>query len=478
MLKLTRKLLQGIASALVRYASSIEKLLAQDNSTVGRSLNDYSDERPPAHWLAKVRQGTPHLLENRFNDTQSVSYSSGATSESGLASPLSDATNEEPPAHWMEKVRRGAPYLLNGQPVAKKRIPEQSVTLDRESLLQPNHQTASESVSIQAGSILKPTHTSETRYESYLESSLIKKSGPVLENTRTDPYDSFRMNSHKTEIQLDESRQKISTDLPLKQSHRKVAKPFTDNAILTSSEKKTVPFEAEIRQPYLTRPLAKNSEIKSKVPSGKPRLRMQQLNITIPNAATHDENYQQQTRTRHKQFSLDSRTRIERDRREKSSVTQRFSDHIAESDSVNKSALNQRDFNETVAAHSKKTTHFIFSHKLEEQPNHNRQRIDRHLPKTGGTVITDIPFGSNQQQYIIPIANTVEPFESDIPRWPSLPGEREKRLSDDPWPELPEENLSVSDKMFQSAMNFAQLQNTLARNRRSELEQRGKSWNG
>lgn len=461
MLKLTRKLLQGIASALVRYANSIEKLLAQDNSSVGRSLNDYSDERPPAHWLAKVRQGAPHLLENRFNDTQSVSYSSGATSEFGLVSPLSNATNEKPPAHWIEKVRRGAPYLLNGQPVPKKRIPEQSVTLDRESLLQqPNHQTVSESDSIRAGSILKPTHTSETRYESYLESSLIKKSGPVLENTRTDPYDSFRMSSHETEIQLDKSRQKISTDLPLKQSHRKVEKPFTDNAIFNSSEKKTAPFEAEIRQPDLTRPLAKNSEIKSKVPSGKPRLRMQQLNITIPNATTHDENYQQQTRTRHKQFSLDSRTRIERDHREKNSVTQRFSDYIAESDSVNKSALNQRDFNETVASHPKKTTHFIFSHKLEEQPNHNRQRIDRHLPKTGGTVITDIP------------------FESDIPRWPSLPGEREKRLSDDPWTELPEENFSVSNKMFQSAMNFAQLQNTLARNRQSELEQRGKSWNG
>lgn len=478
MLRLTRKLLQGIARTLARYARLIEKLLAQDDSPANRYSIDYSDERPPAHWLARVRQGAPHLLDKRYDDTQTVSYSSETLSESGPSAPVASNEGEEPPAHWVEKVRRGAPYLLDDQPVYKKHDLEQSAADDRESPQSSWDQTARDIDPDSSGNNEKKLHTSETSYKSSLKLSYQKKPGFSSQIIRPGPYNSFGMDAHKKVLQHDKPRLQDTPGLTQRNSSRKAKKPYIGAVSLISSEKKATASETEFRQPDPTGSPAQNSEIKSKNLSSNRRLRIQRPNVTVPDATTHNNNYRPQSRSQDDRFTLNNRVRTERDSRDKNLATHQFPGKITKSGSINKNTLSQRELNETAASHPDKTAHFFFSYKPEERMNRNRERIDHHLPETTGTVSADNLFGTNQKQYITQATRTIEPFGSGVSHWPNLPGERQKQISDGQWPELPEENLPTAKTMIQSTINFAQLQHTIARDRQSEIEQRGISWSG
>ncbi|SEN41095.1 hypothetical protein [Nitrosomonas marina] len=476
MLRLTRKLLQGIARTLARYANSIEKLLAQYDSPASRSSIDYSDERPPAHWLAKVRQGAPHLLDNRCDDTQTVSYSSETFNESGPSSPVASSAGEKPPAHWVEKVRRGAPYLLDEQFVYKKHNLEQSAANDRESLQSSRNQTAGYIDSDSTGNNEKKLHTSETRYKSSLKLLYRKKPGLSSEINLPDSYNSFRMDDHKKEMQHDKSHLKDTTGLTQRHSSRKAKKPFAGAGSLISSEKKTTAPAPEFGQPDPTGSPAQYSEIQSANLSSNRQHRVQRPNVTVPDITAHINNYRSQSRSQDDRLILKNRVRIGRDSRDQYRITPHFPDKITKSGAVSKNTPSQRKLNKTAASHPDKTAHFFFSYKPEEHLNRNRARINRHLPETTGTVSADNLFGTNQKQYLTRITRTIEPFESGLSHWPNLPGERKKQILDDQWPELPEENLSTAETMIQSTINFAQLQHAITRDRQSEIEQRGISW--
>ncbi len=57
------KILKAIARILFSYAYSIEKAVSKESSPEQQPVEYSSNDTPPAHWLEKVRQGAPHLLE-------------------------------------------------------------------------------------------------------------------------------------------------------------------------------------------------------------------------------------------------------------------------------------------------------------------------------------------------------------------------------------------------------------------------------
>jgi len=67
-------MLQEIAEALARYANSIEKYLAKDQSIDKSPIFDISVNTAPEHWLEKVRQGAPHLLSEDEPENQYDSF--------------------------------------------------------------------------------------------------------------------------------------------------------------------------------------------------------------------------------------------------------------------------------------------------------------------------------------------------------------------------------------------------------------------
>lgn len=71
------KILKAIARILFSYAYSIEKAVSRESKPEEQPDKSSSNDAPPAHWLAKVRQGAPHLLEqNSFEHptTQSTPF--------------------------------------------------------------------------------------------------------------------------------------------------------------------------------------------------------------------------------------------------------------------------------------------------------------------------------------------------------------------------------------------------------------------
>lgn len=235
MLKLTRKLLQGIANALTRYASLIEKRLAQENLSVNRSISDYSDERPPAHWLAKVRQGAPHLLDNHSgDDTQTVSFSSETKNTPLFNSPASNNLSEKPPAQWIEKVRRGAPHLLDEQPVYEKNTSKHFTAHEQVLSQKPGGQEAiNEGNSDHEEITAKQSDDSETKPEEDF-----RLSGHSPESTWHSPFDNTEINNRNLETQYNKRRLSDSSDQTIEHNYGKAEKPFSNNKSSTVSEKK------------------------------------------------------------------------------------------------------------------------------------------------------------------------------------------------------------------------------------------------
>jgi hypothetical protein len=481
-LKLTRKLLQGIARALARYASSIERLLIQDDSSANRSISDYSDERPPAHWLAKVRQGAPHLLDNRSGDNaQTVAYSSEEKNTLVFNPVASGDMGEKPPFHWMERVGRGIPLSLDEQTIYKKSILKHFATHDRKLPQPPGGHLIGEDNSAYEEITVKQSCTTEARPETDMELSKDKLSSRTSENTWPGSFNDSGsgINDHSTEVRGDKTRQKYPAGRTKENDYSEAEKPFYDDAYLSFPEKKTAINKTELTQKKQTRPSAKYSKPNSAASSSDRQFDTLRLNTTIPDASAQNTKYQQRYSTAHEQFTITNQTRIKQNLQDKRNASHHYQKIIADlHDFVNKHTITQFGFNETAASNSEKTLHDSLSHKPREQLNYNRQSVAMRSLKADDTTATDISSESNQQRYTTSIHKIVEPFESDLPRWPNLPGEKERRLRNDLWPALPEEEISESDKAIQSMINFAQLQEVLRRKYQNELEQRGMSWNG
>lgn len=73
--KLAHKILKSVAQILIKYAHSIEKYLTKENLTDRHIVSEVSNDLPPAHWLEKVRQGAPHLLNETSRESEPGSNS-------------------------------------------------------------------------------------------------------------------------------------------------------------------------------------------------------------------------------------------------------------------------------------------------------------------------------------------------------------------------------------------------------------------
>lgn len=71
--KLAHRFLNGVAQTLVRYANSIESYLAKERIYIKDPVVEHSIDVPPAHWLEKVRQGAPHLLDQISDGKETIS---------------------------------------------------------------------------------------------------------------------------------------------------------------------------------------------------------------------------------------------------------------------------------------------------------------------------------------------------------------------------------------------------------------------
>ncbi|SER47110.1 hypothetical protein SAMN05421690_102920 [Nitrosomonas sp. Nm51] len=488
MLNLTRKLLQGIARTLARYASSIEKRLARENSSANHPISDYSDERPPAHWLAKVRQGAPHLLTNRPGDgTQTVvnsSESSEIKNDSGFNSPVSADMYQEPPAHWIKRVRRGAPHLLDEQPFDSKNTPKHFAAQDRELPQPPDNQFANEIDPNKEDEdlIRKQSSISKTRSQAELNFSDSRLSGRTPDKTWSGAFDDSGIFDHNPEIQHDATRQKDSAGQTKGDTSRKAEKPFSRDPSAGASQKKTAIKKTESKQIDQTSPPAKRSEVRTEQSFVDDRQhRTLRLNTTISDATTQNKKYRPQYDASQEQFTLTSRMRIKQHPQEKSVTAQQASGITAKPyrySLSNRNTHNQHAIHEGSASNHDKTMHFFHTQKDSEHLHLNLQSIDRRLPGATAPDAADILSGSDQRQYTASIPQTAGPPRFDLDRWPDLPGEKDRRLRDDQWPELPEEKLQEPDRILQSLIRFPQLQKAVMHNRQSELEQRGIFWNG
>ncbi|MFW5443969.1 MAG: hypothetical protein ACKE51_06660 [Methylococcaceae bacterium] len=97
--KLVHRFLMNVAQSLVKYANGIEAYLSRDY--VFEEELDTNDLRnaPPAHWIEKVRQGAPHLLDQIEYTDDSELYSFKINKQ--IAEDLI------PPSHLVDKTSLG-----------------------------------------------------------------------------------------------------------------------------------------------------------------------------------------------------------------------------------------------------------------------------------------------------------------------------------------------------------------------------------
>ncbi|MBX3628403.1 MAG: hypothetical protein KF908_00570 [Nitrosomonas sp.] len=478
MLRLTRKLLQGIAKILTRYVSSIEKFLAREDLSAKHALSDYSDEHPPAHWLEKVRRGAPQLLDNRSSgETRTAAYSSETKNASGFNPLASSDTNEKPPAHWIKRIQHSAPHLFEEQPVHRKNASNQFATHDGE---QPQLSDRNEADFSKADIPVKQSYTARTKLETDRELLRSELSGQTSENTWSGSFDVPEVNSYNTVKQHNKTPLEALAGRTRRYG-RKAENQLNNDAPSKIPGKRTTIHQTESERTNPIRPSIKRSKTESEISSSARQFRTLRLNATIPDTSTQNKKYQRQHSTPHAQFTITHRAQIiAQYPHGKRKTPQQFPNTTIEPhSSVNKDAVIQCGSNETsMPIPPDKATHFSLSYQPAEQLNINRQNAIRHSQNTTDTVATDIASGLNQKQYTVSMFKANKPFEPDLPRWPSLPGEKERRLYDDWWPELPEEKMPESDKTIRPVIHFAQLQEAIRRQHRSELEQRGVFWNG
>lgn len=482
MLRLTRKLLQGIAKILTRYVSSIEKFLAREDLSAKHALSDYSDEHPPAHWLEKVRRGAPQLLDNRSSgETRTAAYSSETKNASGFNPLASSDANEKPPAHWVKRIQHGVPHLFEEPPVYRKNTSDQFATHDGEQSQPPINRDKNEADSSNGNADIpvKQSYTARIKLETDRELLRSKLSRQTSENTWSGSFDVSEVNGYNTVKQRNKTPLKALAGRT-KRYDRKAENQLNSDTPSKISEKRTTIHQTESERTNPRRPSIKRSKTESEISSSDRQFRTLRLNATIPDTSTQNKKYQRQHSTPHAQFTITHRAQIiTQYPHGKRKTPQQFPNITTEShDSVNKDAIIQYGPNETAMPIPDKATHFSLSYQPAEQLNVNRQSTIRHSQNTTDTVAADIASGLNQKQYTISTLKTDEPFEPDLPRWPSLPGEKERRLHDDRWPELPEEKIPESDKTIRPVIHFAQLQEAIRRQHHSELEQRGVFWNG
>ena len=486
MLKLTRKLLLGIANTLHRYASSIEKHLARDNSSTNHSVSDYSDERPPAHWLAKVRQGAPQLLENHSeDDTQIATYSFEAKNTSSFNSPASNDSSEKPPAHWIEKVRRGAPHLLDEQPVYEENS-SKHITAHEQALpqLPSSHKAIHEGNSVYDEVTVKQSSVAKTKPDTNLRLSNDKLPDRSSENTSFGSFDNPETNHLSTEIQHNPTQLKSSPSQAEQYGFRKMEKPFSDNKLSSIPEKeitKNKTGKTGFKQTNQSKSPGKYANTKPEVSSRNQQLSVAQLDAATTDTLTENKKYPRQSSAPHEQFTTTNQMRIKHNSHEKNKAARQLPNiTIKPRNSAGINAFKQHGFNETTAPDSdhRASSSLPHKHKASKQLRLSQQFIDRHLSQATDNAVENISFESSQKKHPVSIPKAAEPFKSGLTHWPNLPDEKERRLPDDRWPELPEEKTPESDKIFQPVKNFAQLQKAIKRNHQSELEQRGIFWNG
>ncbi len=475
MLRLTRKLLQGIANVLTRYVHSIEKFLAREDLPAQHPLSGYSDEHPPAHWLAKVRQGAPQLLDHHAGgETETVVHSPETKRAAGFHPPVSSDANEKPPVHWIKRIQYDVLHLLDAQPDDKKNTPAHSASEVQLKPQPPIDQTGTAIDANQETIPVTQARASTTRPQIDREWSDNRLSGQAFEKTSPDSLDNTEGRGHRTEIQRDEMLLDALTG-STKERNKTTANPPH------LSEKKTARNNTAWEQTDPVQPVKpsiKRSETES-VALSRTLRRTLQLSTPIPGISAQDKKNRQPISPAHEPFAATHRVQITPHPHETRATPQRFPDSAAEPrGAVDTTARISQGFNETTVLNADKTPRFPYA--CQPQQNVNRQSAVRRSSNTADPAATAIAAGLNQKQYTAPAFTGDESFESDFPHWPSLPGEQERRLHGDRWPELPalpEESMPKPDKTVQP-IHLAQLQAAIRRQHHNELEHRGLSWNG
>lgn len=438
--KLARKLLMRVAEKLGRYAQSLEKYLAEENLPERDRASVNSNDEPPAHWLAKIRQGAPHLLDQTTspNDPTTFHFETGDQSSQPLSS------------HYRKQIDRSG---------------------EQETLLNPSFSsTQSPGFSNHSEQKLSGRANSKNLFEPVKK--LIDRLLPITADS-----------SKRSEMDSKDLLQKIDTG-------QNDSSNSTENTILKN---KTSPFRKmqlnEFGQKKSSSQFQKIDTSSSN--KSKPKLQSTSVTYHLPDAnkskfnkkASQQPEYTPKKTPRKNQHTIylhpapkikNETNHEKRNNRAKNSRNELNTPASSIKERINK--ISRADQKRTIKPKTKETSNFLLSDPAQTNIG-NQHNVENNQTTIQSVFFNPAPEAIKQKQKLFESYNTSQ-FNSDFSPWPDLPDEVKLKTNQDLWPQLPQEERHKPIEPDHHLHKFWQLQEEMKRQSLSEQEQRGKLWSG
>ena len=564
--KWLRKLLLGVAKALTYSANALENLLVKDNSLHADIVLTHSNDGPPAHWLEKVRQGAPHLLNTaQESDEQDNLPNQPLTTntypvESFLAEPGPlyanvdlKGSNDLPPAHWLAKVRQGAPGLLNPaqEPDGQDTLPKQPLTSGaynlKSFLAEPGAFYAN--VDFKSSNDEAPAHwlakvrqaaphLLNSTQESDEQNPLLVLKQKSEVNKSPVPTPLLRVKSKKFFEPLIKSIKHVfpaitpfskktvsGADSLLQKQAMETERHFSNNVSALAGLNHKIPAVPvmalnQVNQQNLpvNEPARNNLNVLRPIPAGE-GVKHSSYFMPVPKrpkmaaAVSNNRKYQSKTHAGIAPGLDENQTEHEKKSPHQSasssvkkSLAGRAAIHFYPNSQIpTKTSGRAPDIRinapkkstaqvstpkdqmakfpgvkpqQDVKSVINKTAEFLLADTLKKDTRKHTIANNNKASTITGSIILDSAAKTATPQHRMSGSYPSEPFQSGFSRWPNLPEEMTMAVNQDRWPPLPESEGVNSKETGYNAIKFRQLQEDTKRKFLSEQEQRGKLWNG
>ncbi len=439
--KLARKILKSVAQILAKYASSIEKYLTKENLPDRHIVSEVSNDLPPAHWLEKVRQGAPHLLNqtSHENELGTSSYQDDDQDTHVNSDNHSHSSN-----HHKQEIPANSPSV----PMPKQKANKNSF---RQLFVHNNSKNLLETVKKHFYKPIPDTVQTSTNTEN---SSEITDQRPAKRKKRI----FFKKNSDHG---ISQHTLSSITKPPLNGFNQK--KPLTPTQKMdevTSISKNSKSNNASDPSPS---PIIKQARQKEKT-HHQPETLSEQTRPKNQTRVHLYPNLQRQTRTvKEIQHNHVINRKTERNHHLFSSEKQKI--EIPKIQQQQNTVVNRNRPNMANLSSNPRNAHKSqIAHKIQTTETTSAQSL-------GFTAETF----SHQQTKIISVK--ADKFQPCSTRWPCMPDETSSDTNPDRWPELPKEEWLKTKETVHQPIKPWQLQEETKRKHLSEQEQRGILWN-
>lgn len=455
--KLIYSFLMGVAQSLVKYANVIESHLPEDYKFESDSADKNSIETPPAHWLEKVRLGAPHILEqNTYGNGQHL-FSAQTENETGV-----NASIATPSSHWLKKIKQKVTHLLtpytssnesdncSSEPVEAKQTPKVSYS-QKNKLKQKSAQQL----------FYKKSNKVFASFNGIFRQSRKEILMPTVSLERNTAKSARKINK-KTVTKKTTTINK-ATDVSLADKSSNIDNENIDELVI----KKT------FNNPIIdTKPISQTTASENLSAVGKTREHGIRFHNQISSLTEH--------------ALLNNNTTIHLYPRSSSKTNTK---QFFRGNEIKKEKF---EWNKPVFSVNDEDKNFKVS--KTHQPNLfsiNKETIistakDTHVEKDPLMVtpcnIQHEKIGSVEDMYIssenLSHRIKTKPTQSSSIKWLGTKSEKNEEITADRWPQLPKQEWEQLKEIKNHSVNFWQAQNQVESKFLSDLEQRGKLWNG